>query len=60
MFGTVCVEFIVVNSDLQAVMHMQGGLDKLFQHTAKSSFFVKKFKFDFPRKLSIFFWVKNS
>ena len=27
MFGTVCVEFIVVNSDLQAVMHMQRGLD---------------------------------
>ena len=26
----------------------------------ESSFFVQKFNFDFPRKLSIFFWVKNS
>ena len=29
-------------------------------HCSKSSFFVQKFKFDFPRKLSIFFLVKNS
>ena len=29
-------------------------------HCSKSSFFVQKFNFDFPRKLSIFFWVKNS
>ena len=28
-------------------------------HCSKSSFFVQKFNFDFPRKLSIF-WVKNS
>ena len=26
----------------------------------KSSFFVQKSNFDFPRSLSIFFWVKNS
>ena len=29
-------------------------------HCWKSSFFVQKFNFDFPRKLSIFFRVKNS
>ena len=29
-------------------------------HCSKSSFFVQKFNFNFPRKLSIFFWVKNS
>ena len=28
-------------------------------HCSKSPFFVQKFNFDFPRKLSIF-WVKNS
>ena len=28
-------------------------------HCSKSSFFVQKFNFDFPRKLSMF-WVKNS
>ena len=28
-------------------------------HCSKSSFFVQKFNFDFPRKLLIF-WVKNS
>ena len=29
-------------------------------HCSKSSFFVQKSNFDFPRKLSIFFLVKNS
>ena len=29
-------------------------------HCSKSSFFVQKFNFDFPRKLSISFWLKNS
>ena len=29
-------------------------------HCSKSSFFVQKFNLDFPRKLSIFFSVKNS
>ena len=29
-------------------------------HCPKSSFFVQKFNFDFPRKLSIFWGVKNS
>ena len=29
-------------------------------HCSKSSFFVQKFNFDFPRKLSIFWGVKNS
>ena len=29
-------------------------------HCSKSSFFVQKFNFDFPSKLSIFFGVKNS
>ena len=29
-------------------------------HCWKSSFFVQKFNFDFPRKLSVFFGVKNS
>ena len=29
-------------------------------HCSKASFFVQKFNFDFPRKLSIFFGVKNS
>ena len=28
-------------------------------HCSKSSFFVQKFNFDFPRKLSIFFWWKT-
>ena len=31
----------------------------LFTHCSKSSFFVQKIYFDFPRKLSIF-WMKNS
>ena len=31
----------------------------ILSHCSKSSFFVQKFNFDFPRKLSIFFWVKN-
>ena len=31
----------------------------LLTHCSKSSFFVQKFNFDFPKKLSIFFWVKN-
>ena len=29
-------------------------------HCSKSSFIVQKFNFYFPRKLSIFIWVKNS
>ena len=29
-------------------------------HCSKPSFFVQKFNFDFPRKLSISFWLKNS
>ena len=32
----------------------------MYSHYPKSSFFVQKFNFDFPRKLSIFFGVKNS
>ena len=32
----------------------------ILSHCSKSSFFVQKFNFDFPRKLSIFFGVKNS
>ena len=28
-------------------------------HCSKSSFCVQKFNSDFPRKLSIFFWVKT-
>ena len=31
-----------------------------FTHCSKSWFFVQKFNFDFPRKLSIFWGVKNS
>ena len=29
-------------------------------HCSKSSFFVQKFNFDFPRKIVEFFWLKNS
>ena len=29
-------------------------------HCSKPSFFVQKFNFHFPRKLSKFFWVKKS
>ena len=28
----------------------------ILSHCSKSSFFVQKFNFDFPRKMSIFFW----
>jgi len=28
-------------------------------HCSKSSFFVQIFNFDFPKKLSFFFWVKK-
>ena len=28
----------------------------VYSRCSKSSFFVQKFHFDFPRKLSIFFW----
>ena len=31
-----------------------------FAHCSKTSFLVQKFNFDFPRKLSNFFWLKNS
>ena len=35
-------------------------VNNIMSHCSKSSFFVQKFNFDFPRKLSIFFWLKNS
>ena len=30
-----------------------------FAHCSKSSFFVQKFNFDFPRKIVLLFWVKT-
>ena len=41
--------------------HVSKYFEKATQtHCSKSSFFVQKFNFDFPKKLSIFFRVKNS
>ena len=38
----------------------QNGQGVYRAHCSKSSFFVQKYNFDFPKKLSIFFEVKNS
>ena len=35
-------------------------IEDVHTHCSKSSFFVQKFNFDFPRKSSIFLGVKNS
>ena len=48
---------------LNSSYHMSSAkllLPLCYSHCSKSSFFVQKFNFDFPRKLSIFFGVKNS
>ena len=46
-------------TDATLLQAMDQKLKGTHPHCSKSSFFVQKFNFDFPRKLLIF-WVKNS
>ena len=48
-----------MDSEISDAFRLFDRVSNCLSHCSKSSFFVQKFIFDFPRKLSIFFLVEK-